>query len=301
MTKHFLVSKLLLSILSILIGIFYILSGIGKLINTVAFFNTLESYGLGNFSYLAPFICVGEILFGLLFLFQIRIKKAAFFSIITLSIFTIAFTYAHFFKGINDCGCFGEIGFLQSSYLISLIRNFVFILLSLTVYIYADKDTTPTPRWKTISIFCITILSSIIAGFTLNEPFITNEPFLNKPIQETPLSNYISTAKDSTYLIFVFSYNCSHCWNATENIKSYSENKLVDRIVGIAIKNNQKKNFYHDNLKPNFEILSTSSDSMGLIIKSVPTAFFVKNNIVTQVMTESIMSPFTFKEMYPNF
>lgn len=206
MSNAYLKNKPLLSFFSIIIGVFFILSGVGKLINTVAFVDTLRSYGLDDFSYLAPFICVGEILFGLLFLFRIQIKKAAFLSIIVLIIFTIANTYAHFFKGINDCGCFGEISFLKSSYYVSLIRNIVFILISLVVYVYTNKNATPIQKWKTATIFCITVLSSIIAGFTLNEPLIIHEPFLNKPIQETPLANYITTSEDSTYLIFVFSY-----------------------------------------------------------------------------------------------
>lgn len=294
-------NKTLLSMLAFLVGIFYILSGIGKLLNTVNFVTTLESYGFGYFSYLAPFISVGEIIFGFLFLFLIRIKKAALLSIIILSIFAITFTYAHFFKGINDCGCFGEISFLKSSYYVSLIRNIVFILISFIVYVYANKNATPIQKWKTISIFCITILSSIVAGFTLNEPLITNESFLTEPIQETPLASYIRTSKDSTYLIFVFSYSCSHCWNATENIKAYKENNIVDRIIGIALKDNPEKNFYHNSFNPNFEILTTSSDSMGLIVKSVPTAFFVKNNIIASVIEVEIPSPFTFKKIYPNF
>lgn len=301
MIKSFSKNKILLSILAFLTGTFFILSGVSKIINTVAFVAILESYGLGNFSYLAPFLCIGEIILGLFFLLKIRIKKAALLSIITLSFFTIVFSYAHFFKGINDCGCFGEISFLQSSYLVSLIRNLIFIFFSVVIYIYTNKDIMPVSKWKTISIFCITILSSIVAGFTLNEPFITSEPFLNKHIEETPLSNYIPTSKDSTYLIFVFSYSCSHCWNATENIKAYKENNIVDRIIGIALKDNPEKNFYHNSFHPNFEILTTSSDSMGLIVKSVPTAFFVKNNIIAPVIESDIPSPFTFKKIHPNF
>jgi len=301
MIKPIFKNNFFLSLLSILIGIFYTISGIGKILNIENFIATLEKYGLENLSYIAPFICVGEIILGLLFLFLIRINKIALVSIITLILFTLGFTYAHFFKDINDCGCFGEIGILKSSYSVSLFRNLIFILLSVIIYIYADKNTIPTRRWKIISIFCVTIISSVIAGFTINEPFITNEPFLNKHIQETPLSNYVTSAKDSTYLIFVFSYSCPHCWDATENIKAYTENKIINRVIGVALENSPKKDFYHNNFAPNFEILTTNSESIKLLVKSIPTAFFVKNDTIKVVIQGEITSPFTFKETYPHF
>lgn len=293
-------NKYFIPTFSIIISFFFILSGIGKILNTGNFFNLLMSYGFGNFSYLAPLICIGEILFGLLFLLRIQIKKSAFLSLIVLTIFTIANTYAHFFKGINDCGCFGEINFLKSSYYVSLIRNIVFILISLVIYTYANNNTTPIQKWKIVTIFCITILSSIIAGFTINKPFIIHEPFLNKPIQETPLANYITTSEDSTYLIFVFSYSCSHCWNATENIKSYVETNTIDNVIGIAINNNERELFY-SNLKPNFKIITMTKNSPRLKLNKTPITFFVKKNTVTIVKEGDVVSPYTFKQIYPDF
>src|SRR5690606_41775992 len=56
------------------------------------------------------------------------------------------------------------------------------------------------------------------------------------------------------YLVFVFSPPCPHCWDATENVKSYKEIGLVDEIYGVVVQGAQGTPMYVERFKPNFEI-----------------------------------------------
>lgn len=292
-------NKYIFSSISILIGLFFVLSGAGKIVNTIGFTNVLLSYGFGSFSYVAPLICVGEIVLGLLMLLLVNQKKYALYSLIVLFVFTISFAYAHFFKNIKDCGCFGEIGFLNSSATFSFLRNGILIIFCLLLFIYSSNDNAPIDKWKLKIIYFISFLSIGLGGFTMNESLITDSPFEKQRVENTPLAKYINPSSDSTYLIFVFSYSCPHCWDATENIKNYLETKKVSRVIGIALGDKKSKEFYYSSLKPNFEVINSSRDSIRLLTKVIPTAFFIKNDTIQNVMQKTIYSPFTFKQLFP--
>ena len=57
--------KRILNIFSILVGALFIISGIGKVIDTAGFSNLILQYGLGYLMILSPIIVLFEILLGL--------------------------------------------------------------------------------------------------------------------------------------------------------------------------------------------------------------------------------------------
>ncbi len=293
-------NKYFLELLSIIIGLFFLLSGLGKIVNTIGFTNVLESYGLGYLSYTAPLICVGEIILGLLLVFLINQKKYSLFGLIALCLFTVSYAYAHFFKNVEECGCFGEISLLNSTAAVSFIRNSVLILFCIIIFRYSPKYETVTAKWKIITISTLTAFSLVLAGYTMAESLIVEAPFENQKIEDTPLSKYVKASPDSTYLVFVFSYNCPHCWDATENVKTYLETKLVDRIIGIAGGTKIKKMEFNKTFKPDFNSFDVPFDSLKILVKHTPTVFIIKNGIVVNVMQKTIPSSFTFKEHYPH-
>jgi len=292
-------NKYFIATLSVIVGLFFILSGFGKAVNTIGFTDTLSSYGLGYVSYLAPLICVAEILLGFLMLFLINPKKYSLYSLIVIILFTVSFGYAHFFKSVDDCGCFGEISILRSSPATSFIRNGILSIMCLIIFIYSDKQQLTLVKWKKIIIFSITALSLSLTGYTMSESLITKTPLENQKIENTPLAQYIKTSPDSTYIVFVFSYNCPHCWDATENIKAYLTTKTVDRVIGVAVGNKATEKEYLINFNPNFNIVTVPYDSLKGVIFYAPTAFVIKNNVIVSVMQKTVYSPHTFKKNHP--
>jgi hypothetical protein len=145
-------------------------------------------------------------------------------------------------------------------------------------------------------VYILTACSLVLSGYTMSKPLISATPFENETVL---LSRYANTSADSTYLIFVFSYGCPHCWDATENINLYAKAKIVDRIIGISVENTKYSTAYYKYCKPAFEILNVSKDSISLFIKSIPIAFFIKNNQIQYIMPSQIHSPYTLKQFFP--
>ena len=293
-------NKLLLSFLSVILGIFFIVSGLGKVVNVAGFVNVLESYGMGYAAYLAPVICVAEITLGLFMLFLVNPKKYALICFFALLIFTLSFAYAYFFRNVNDCGCFGEIGFLKSSAISSFTRNLLLITFSFIVYKNSGTRTNSVITWKRNIIIFFSSLFLILSGYTMNTPILSSVPFDNEKIENTPLAKYLKTSVDSTYLIFVFSYKCPHCWDATENIKSYKEQKIVDRIIGIAVGDSVAASTYGKTFNIDFKTITVSKDSMQPLAKAFPTVYIIKNNKIEYVMQQHIYNAYTFYKFYPD-
>lgn len=107
--------KRTLNIYSVIVGIFFLISGIGKVFSTAAFSDLIFQYGLGYMMILSPLIVVIEILLGLFLILLIKPRRYSFLSFILLVVFTAAFAYAHFRNGVDDCGCFGSMQPLRNS------------------------------------------------------------------------------------------------------------------------------------------------------------------------------------------
>lgn len=295
--------KKILNIYTIIIGIFFLISGAGKVINTAAFSNLIADYGLGYLMILAPVIVLAEILLGLSLVLLINPKRDAFISLLLLAIFTGAFAYAHFVRGINNCGCFGTVEQSSLPPVFSFIRNFILIGMSLIVWLkYAKEAKTEVADWKKNLILFVMAVAIFIAGFTYSTPnFLMAKPesnkFQNKHITNTPLSKYIQTSTGRRYLVFCFSYTCPYCWNSIENLRQFKNTNTVDSLVVFAAGEPKDKLIFENNFKPDFVIKDLTGKEMDELTKSYPTAFYVEHDTVKVVIESELPSPFIFKKM----
>src|ERR1035437_8476992 len=118
-------NKLRLAI-QIIIGIVFIISGALKAIDSQSFSSLISSYGFGWAGGIAPFISAIEIILGLCLILNIQTRTTVLFVTAITIVFTLLFSYAFFFRGIEDCGCMGS--FLKVSPYISLSRNVLIII-----------------------------------------------------------------------------------------------------------------------------------------------------------------------------
>lgn len=173
--------------------------------------------------------------------------------------------------------------------------------MSLIVWItYRPFITDPDILKKRIRLSVVS-LSIFIAGFTFSTPFFISSDkeknkFQNKNIKNTPFSKYIKTSPDSTYLLFCFSYTCSHCWNSIENFRKYKREKIVDNIISLAIGSDSDKAVFEKNFLPDFYIQNLSSMQMRELTDVFPTAFYVKNDSIKIVIMSELPSHVTFKK-----
>lgn len=292
--------KKTLSIYAFIIGAFFIISGIGKVINTAAFSQLITQYGLEGFRLLAPPIVLIEILLGLFLVLSVQVKWSSFVSLFLLVVFTLAFVYAYFKNGVVNCGCFGTMKYSELPPSFSFIRNFILIFLSLIVWLKYPKEMTIIENWKKYFVLTTMGLAIFVSGYTFRVPVLKKknpmqEKYLGKPVSETYLSKYAVTSKDSTYLFFCFSYTCPHCLNSIENLKQYDKSKTVDRIIAIGSGLEDDKKVFFEEFKFDFPLYELSSDSMKLLVDGVPTSFYIKHDTIVEIIPGSLPSHVLFK------
>lgn len=288
---------LLLQIIAIITGVVYIVSGIGKAFNTTAFAYIIYEYHFGYAFLVAPVIPVIEVLLGLMLAVRIYPRFAAITSVVMLTVFTIIYAYGYWVHQIEDCGCFGEIKALQLSPWVTFTRNI--LLLAMSVFIAlkssAEKHRNITP-WKVWIVFPMIIAVSLLSGFSFKltaEEADTTHPWQGKAVKDTQLPLFIHTRPDSTYLCFVFSWKCQHCWNSIENVKSFKTYHVVDTIIGISLhddKNEARTRKYFD---INFPVIKTSRDSTRMLTEVFPTMFIISNDTIKVAYQSEIPSHLT--------
>lgn len=297
--------KKVLNIFSIIIGLVFIISGFSKIIDTGGFSDLIYQYGLGYLRHLSPIIILFEILLGLYLTLLINPKKYSMISCVLLILFSIAYVFAHFFYGIDDCGCFGDLIKPKNPFIFTVVRNAFLIGLTLILWIKYPKMEIEPAKWKIVIILTIMFFSSFLAGLTLKSPLFVkhqheSHKFQNQHIEKTELSHYIKTSPNSKYLIFCFSYTCPHCLNSIENLRQYQKSETIDSLIVFAVGENKDKLIFEENFKPDFKINHITSEEMDKLTNAYPTSFYVERDTVKVIIQAVLPSPFVFNKTYIN-
>lgn len=305
--------KILIHSLIFLFGVFYLFSGVVKIIDIDNFLFLIRFYKIKPLIYLAPAVPIVEIIVGLMLVFRIRLKEVVFFSVIMLLGFTLIFSYGYFFMDIDDCGCFGGVDFLKMSPVLFFIRNGILVLLNLHIYNSLTKEKKPIKLYQLITILAVAIVFALITGirsdlnkyvqktaYTRSTIDEYHNGFIGKNINETILSEYINTDKDSTYIVFVFSYNCPHCMFSSIYLNKYEKNNVADKVIGISNGTRKEKKFFTNNIKPQFEINDIKAIDIHQITGFYPLSFYVKNDTIRFKVKGALPTYDKFYEKYFN-
>ena len=302
-------------IISFILGVFFIVSGIGKMLETHVFVSDVVSYGIPEkLAQLGILVPTFEIVLGLMLLFFIRSKDMAIVSLVTLIIFTLGFAYGNIFEGVEDCGCFGAFEALATPPWLSYLRNFILIAMAFLLMKNPIKSSSVVQQWQWASMIVALLVSGIWSGQTSVDPVVNssgdgatnassalealNDPLLNKNVSQTALSSVGTFEEGKRYLVFVFSPTCPHCWDATENVKSYKEIGLVDEIYGVVVQGAQGTPMYVERFKPNFEIKEIPQADILRLTNAYPKIFFVTRNTVKNIQYSDVKSPWTMFQTF---
>lgn len=284
---------------TVILALFFILSGFGKLLDVASFRNLLQVYGFTEgMTLIAVPLPPLEIILGMALLYLGNRKNLIVISLISLVGFTGAFGYAYFFEGVEDCGCFGGLSALQTSPWLSFTRNF--ILLALCGYLYKTAGETAALSMTRTKWRMLVILGSVAfmaSGISSVKPlFVPQNPSLNAQVAETELGQVVAVSSDSTYLFFAYSVSCSHCWDAIENVKTYKETGLVDEIIGLTDGLEIDLMDFEDRFQPNFSTKIIDGELFAKLAPNTPAAYFVQNGVVKNVQNTHIYSAASFME-----
>ena len=289
------------SLPALIVGCVFLLSGIGKVGNIIAFQRLIVEYGLGFLNVVAPFVVLLELLIGCLLVFNYQVKIVSIISIVVLIIFSILYSYAWLHNGITDCGCLGNYSLLQTSPLFTFIRNICLIIL-IIVTLVKYQPNTRVESWKRITICTIMFSATFVSGMTYR-PFAFVKyihPFENVPVNETQLSKYSSVTSGGSEMMFFISYSCPHCVNSIENYKAWQLSEIVDRTNLYIVVDSTSQTL--DSLRnlfwqrfPSIQTIEIDKSSLNFI-EAYPTTFIVKNDTIRNVIIGELPSHYLYTD-----
>lgn len=286
------------NLFSIIVGIVFIISGFSKSLDATTFAKTINLYEIANLWFLSPVIIIFEIFLGLSLLLKIQLKRISFISIIFLAGLTLTYIYGWLFKDITDCGCFGHINILNSSPIFTLVRNAILIYLCVDLYLSNGKEVIDSKTYINICFIIAICIVSFISGYTLEEvsyKYKKDKKYV--AVKDLSIGSHISTSADSTYLVFAFSYSCSHCMNSIENLKQYEKSGVVDKVIALTVNNDEKSEEFKKLYEPNFEIKHIEKKDFIKISNSFPRSFFIENDTLQFTLSGELPSAYVLKDV----
>lgn len=314
-----LASHLLAMSAAAVVGVFFLISGVGKMLDVEAFARLLGEYGVPSLSWLAPFIPPLEVLLGLLLVLGVDGKRYNAVALVALVLFTAGFANAYFGRGVTDCGCFGVFaGRLQGSFWVApattFVRNGVLMLLAAVAWWKSPDEILPLGVWQWRGIAALSIVLFTVSGVSYRAPLLAEQRFVGEQFVQTPLASLlrenpqtssaqfaqqVSQQKDSSalYAVMVFGVECSHCWNATENVKALQASGLVKELVAIGGGDSTGFRRYVANFAPNFPIVLLPEERVAAFARRFPTLWLIRSGKVVMLFEQDIPSPVTLRKM----
>jgi uncharacterized membrane protein YphA (DoxX/SURF4 family) len=288
---------------SFVLGAMFIVSGLGKMMDAAAFGELISSYGFDWFSILSPVIIVAELfLGGYLVCGGGACRVCALLSAVLLVIFTSAFAYANIVHGIEDCGCYGHIG-ASIPVWATYLRNVV--LLALAVYVWrvgkCRPRNTANCKYKLVLLAGFLTVCVFWTGHTwMPSTFYVNKfarphRLIGVDVNSSPLGQYVQVSKDSTYIIWVFSYSCNGCINSVENIKQY-QTGVADHFIPLTV-TEDKDGRARELLDIDF-VPKEVGNGLTDFIRIVPTFLYVEEGKIKYVIEHTVPNVYTFKSIY---
>lgn len=286
------------NIVQLFLGVAFIFSGLSKAFAANYFGEILSSYGCEMFYWLSPIIILGELMLGLCLFWDVYPKWSAAVTAIVLICFTGIYMYGHLALGIKDCGCYGKVKFLNQSGVVFYIRNLLFLCGVLWVYSHSNSEPKPISKTIISGSSIILIVAAFVCGYTLSEPkgntTIFAKSFQPITLVEHPLSRYIGTSADSTYLVTVFSYSCPHCINSMGNIEQFEKLKVVDKVIGLGVYNEVDAADFRKILIPSFGVTNYTVEQISDLTLEFPTTYFIRNDSIVNVIQGEVPSAYFY-------
>ena len=286
-----------IDIYALISGLVFLISGTAKAIDISVFSNIITQYGFGNLQFVAILVVLLEISVGLLLVFQVWQKWAALAAAVSVAGFSVIYAYGIIFKGVEDCGCFGQITILNTSPVLTFIRNAILLYLLLAVWLKSENKNNLN-KWIAITILVVMCSVTFMTGYTYSKTGETkSKKYTAQAVENTALKDFITTSKDSTYLVFAFSYTCPHCLNSIANLKEYEQSGAVDKVIGLALGDSIIEKEFTEIFKPNFPIKNYSKELLHLT-RTFPIAYYVRNDSIVMKFSGELPCSYMFKSSH---
>lgn len=270
-------------LVSILIGIIYIVSGVSKALDINAFADVIARFLPNTQFYVAAPIIVGiEIMLGFSLIFGVLLKQLGRFSFFLLSLLTGIYLVGFFVLGIEDCGCFGSV--ITMPAWVTFVRNLLMLAGSYFIWKTASEYEYNIMKFKALKLgvsMLFGFIAFLVLGFELKSTYSELSIRQNADLQKTFLGKYVQPSQRQ--ILFIFSPSCPHCLSMTDKINKMKLDNI--KLVGLYPDVADKKDIDAFKLKksPKFDIVPVKKDSLRLVTRSLPTFLVVENGILQSV------------------
>jgi uncharacterized membrane protein YphA (DoxX/SURF4 family) len=284
---HGFINPKVLKILSLITGVVFLFSGIGKSLAAHDFSQILTQYGFKALKFFAPLIILSEVALGVLLVFYVRLKQTSLAALGFVAGLSLVYLYGYLFIHVTDCGCFGYFSFLNMPPVFTFVRNFILIGILLYVFLGSGNVYKVIDKKETTVMWSILCTVALVTGYTCVErhhdatQYTPKGQYVRQDVKNSIFSEFLTTSKDSSYLVFVFSYACPHCYNSVENLKQYERSGVVDKVVALSyaadtLVEKKFRSIFH----PGFQIKNYPPKQLFRLTSRFPTSYYIKNDTV---------------------
>jgi len=283
---------------AILLGLMFLVSAFAKAWDADLFARTLLQYGPQWFGIWAPVIIFCEVVLGLCLLLGVRPRWSAVAADAFLVTVSAVFAYGVFAKGIEDCGCFGALErYYTAKPWVTFVRNAVFILLTLPI-LFAEPEKEKNLTRKLTVMTVVASAACFICGLAMRSSFrlprLQSGEEVNRTEMMAKLNGIYPFSADSTYMVYLFSFTCPHCQNSYANVLQFEQFGIVDKVLGIAVEDEEAQARFERIYKPEIEIRTIPHDSMSAITHELPVAVLIEGDTISDIQGGMIPSPGIF-------
>jgi len=291
--------KYLSYISTILLGLMFLLSAFAKAWDAEAFAMMLIQYGQEWFSVGAPILIAIESLLGMALLLRVKPRWSACAADIFLIGVSAIFAYGVLARGIQDCGCFGALSrWFTGKPWTTFVRNAIFVCISIPAIL--EKPKTERNIWpKLFAGMAVATVACFICGLAMRESFelpktsVAEKEESRAQTMERLNALYPFDA-DSTYIVYLFSFSCPHCQNSIANVQQFQQFHVVDKVLGIAIEDEEAQERFNRIYQPEIEIMTVPNDEMAMITGQIPICLLIKEGAIKHAESGFVTSPGIF-------
>lgn len=290
--------KYLSYISTTILGLMFLFSAFAKAWDAEAFANMLLLYGPQWFSIGAPIIIMLEAVLGMALVMRVKTRWSAIAADCFLVVVSAIFAYGVLAKGIQDCGCFGIFSkMFTGKPWMTFVRNMLFVAISIPVIVDTNREVRHLYP-KTCLMIIVAAIACFICGLSMRKsyslPKISDVKSNDRSKVMDKLNEIYSFNPDSTYIVYLFSFNCPHCQNSFANVQQFQQFNVADRVLGIAVEDQDAQERFYRIYKPEIDIITIPREQMEQITIQLPVGMSIKENAIKKVEVGFITSPGLF-------
>jgi uncharacterized membrane protein YphA (DoxX/SURF4 family) len=285
-------------IFAVLVGTYFVLSAFGKFLDVWQFVRTVEQYGVpSSAAQVAILLPPLEIVAGIFLVFPATRKISSVIIVVLLIVFTSAYMYAHFSRGVQECGCSGKIYSLNKNFPELIGFNSILFALSIFVCLMSKNRWTNLDRRRK-ALFFSSALSLLVVTTAIAEISFLREKTqkLDANTLSSPFRGIFSGDIDSTYALFFYDMGCPHCVASLWKVNELQRKKVVDRVFGYTFGTDSDLVHFERNFHLNFTSRLLPVERFFTLVDSVPSIFFIKDGKVVYADKGNVKEPLWYMQ-----